>query len=90
MSFKFNPTTGRLELSDETGASGITFFKTDVIVDPAFLINKELIATTSPDLNTVVALSGNTLTISATGLASTTIKWTAFASITTVTFYNEP
>ena len=48
--------------------------------------SKEIIATTSPDLNTVVALSGNTLTISATGLASTTIKWTAFASITTVTF----
>lgn len=46
----------------------------------------ETLASTGASLTSSVNASGNTLSISATGLAGETIKWTAFASVTTVTF----
>jgi len=49
-------------------------------------IVKETLASTGATLNSNVSISGNILSISATGLAGETIKWTAFASVTTVTF----
>lgn len=47
---------------------------------------KETLASTGGTLDANVTVSGDVLTITATGMASNTIKWTAFASVTTVTF----
>jgi hypothetical protein len=46
----------------------------------------EVLASTGGTLNAAVTVTGDVLTITATGVASNTIKWTAFASVTTVTF----
>lgn len=47
---------------------------------------KETLASTGGTLDANVTVSGDVLTITATGMANNTIKWTAFASVTTVTF----
>jgi hypothetical protein len=47
---------------------------------------KETLASTGGTLDATVTVTGDVLTITATGVATNTIKWTAFASVTTVTF----
>lgn len=51
MPFKFNPLTNKLDYYESgTGASN-NFYKTYKVVDSAFLLNKEIILTVTPSLN---------------------------------------
>ena len=55
MTFKFNPLTGTLDYFEAANASGVSFYKTDKVVDSAFLIDKKLTLATVPLLDSEFA-----------------------------------